>query len=92
MTQHNGRPGEPRWDNSATDTHACRLATSSVSGDEIILNFGTVRGDGQPGGELAAQLVRRIAVQPMLVKHLHAMLGKMLAEHDARAAPSRPAG
>jgi len=74
--------GGVRWDTAAMRGHATDVVTASAARDEVVLNFGrTVPRDGA----LGVALLQRIGLRPLTARHLHDMLGKLIAEADARA-------
>jgi hypothetical protein len=75
-------PGHLRWDTSEQRSHRCTLATASATLGEIILNFGAKRGRDYPGGEVAVELLRRIALNPLTAKNLSATLERVIADYD----------
>jgi hypothetical protein len=80
-------PGHLRWDTSELRRHNCAVATATATRDEIILNFGAKTGRDYRGGEVAVELLQRIAVNPLTAKHLLGMLQKLIADDDARLPP-----
>ena len=72
-----------RWDHSAARAQVAIVTAAASVADRIVLSFGTRDGEDRPGAEQGVQLARRIALQPMTAKHLHDMLGRLLAEAAA---------
>ena len=75
-----------RWDRSAAQGYACRVAVANLEANHVVLSFGARRGEDYPGREQSVVLLRRIAMQPMTAKHLHDMLSRLVAEAAAAAA------
>jgi len=84
-----GGPSHMRWDTSEQQSHACAIATASVTPEDIILNFGAKRGHDHQGGEVAVELLQRIALSPVTAKHLSATLEKVIADDDRMTARSK---
>jgi hypothetical protein len=78
-------PSHLRWDTSELKSHRCTVATASATRDEIILNFGARPERDDRGGDVAVELLQRIALSPLTAKHLIATLEKLIAEHDSRS-------
>ena len=77
-----GEARTPRWDVSGMTSAYCNIATASAMRDGVALNLGVVQGG--PAGELKPELLHRILLAPRTAKELHQILGRLLAEHEAR--------
>jgi hypothetical protein len=76
-------PGaRPRWDNSALNSHRASLATAAATKDEVVLSFGAKTGSDAADEEVTAELLRRIAINPVTAKNLRNLLSRLITEYD----------
>ena len=82
-----GAPGGPRWDTSGLTSSYCNVASATATRNAVALNLGVARSTGRAGTEL--ELLHRIVLAPRVAQQLHAILGRLLAEHDAQRSAQR---
>jgi len=73
-----------RWDDaSARRMHAnqCNVSTSDA---EFVLSFGVSRASRTDRQELVVDLGQRIVLSPPVAKRLAVLLGRVVAEYEAR--------
>lgn len=73
----------PRWDASHATSAYCNVASAAALPNGVAVNLG-VAGAGRAGAPLTPELLHRIVLSPRTARQLHEILGRLLAEHDAR--------
>ena len=75
--------GAVRWDTAGAKSSYCNLANASATREAVTLNFGVSQSAERHGAEVGIELLHRVIVSPLVAKHLHDLLSKLVAEHDA---------
>ena len=77
--------GAPRWDVTAMGSAYCNIATAAATRDAVVINLGLSQRAGErASAQWRSQLLHRVLLSPRTAKQLHAILGTLLGEHDAR--------
>jgi len=76
---------KPRWDVAGMGSAYCNIATATATRDSVVLNLGLSQRSGErASAQWRSELLHRVLLSPRTAKHLHAILGTLLGEHDAQ--------
>jgi hypothetical protein len=81
-------PGVVQWSTSGARSSYCTVAVATGHPEGVTLNFGISRGGERHPGELTLDLLHQLALNPRVAKRLHEVLGRVVADHDARGRPA----
>lgn len=77
--------GAPRWDLTGMRSAYCNVATATATRDSVALNLGVSQAGGaRAPAELKSELLHRVVLTPLAARHLHQILGSLLAEDEAQ--------
>ena len=76
-------PAGAGWDSGTTPAHESTVATATAGPEGVVLNFGDAH--LAEDGALVPVLQGRVGLSAQAAKHLHDMLSRLFAEHDATA-------
>ena len=80
-----GQPqGRMRVEAANVKSTYCNTCNATSTREEVILNFGVNQDWDRGAGELKVSLEHRIILSPFAAKRLTLMLGKLMAEYEAR--------
>lgn len=80
-----GQPqGRMRVDAAHVKSTYCNTCNATSTREEVVLNFGVNQSWDRGAGELEVCLEHRIILSPFAAKRLTQMLGKLMAEYEAR--------
>jgi Protein of unknown function (DUF3467) len=75
--------GAMRGVTAGSKSSYCNVANANATRETVILNFGLSQNAERRGAELGIDLLHRVVVSPLVAKHLHDLLSKLMAEYDA---------
>jgi hypothetical protein len=78
-----------RWDTAGSRSSYCNVANAIATRETVVVNFGLTQSVERRRTELGIELLHRVVISPLVAKHLHDLLSKLIAEHDAHSGNPR---